>query len=147
MQSEFYPFQADESRLYFDFLSVGPEKIIKKAVTFTPLSAGQIFNLALVDVLPDGSLCDKTISNNGDLEKVMSTVIQCVARFFECYPSADIYLQGNTPARNRLYRIIMARELSIIRKYYEIYGTIDSFVEPFEANRNYQLYILRKRIQ
>lgn len=143
MDLEFYHFQADDDRLYFRFLSVGPERTIRKAVIFTPLSANEVFNLALVDVLPDGSVCDKTINNNGDLEKVMATIIQCVARFFEFYPQADIYVQANTPARNRLYRIIISRELSRIRKYYEIYGTIDLVTEPFEPGKEYHHYIIK----
>ncbi|MDR6808353.1 hypothetical protein J2Y45_005297 [Dyadobacter sp. BE34] len=143
MDLEFYPFYADDDRLYFDFLSVSPERTIRKAVIFTPLSAHEVFNLALVDVRPDGSICDKTISNNGDLEKVMATVFQCVAQFFESYPWADIYLQANTPARNRLYRIIISKELSRIKKYYEIYGTIDSVTETFEPGKEYHHYIIK----
>ena len=143
MDLEFYPFYADEDRLYFDFLSVSPERTIRKAVIFTPLSTHKVFNMALVDVRPDGSICDKTISNNGDLEKIMATVFQCVAQFFEFYPQANIYVQANTPARNRLYRIIISRELSRIKKYYEIYGTIDSVAELFEPGKDYKLYTIK----
>lgn len=143
MDLEFYPFQADEDRLYFEFLSVSAERTIRKAVIFTPLSEHRLFNLALVDVHPDGSFCDQTISNNGDLETIMATVIQCVAQFFEFYPRADIYIQANTPARNRLYRIIISRELPRIKKYYEIYGTIDSVAEQFEPGREYRLYTIK----
>ena len=145
MDLEFYPFYADDDRLYFSFLSVSPERTIQKAIIFTPLSAHRIFNLALVDVLPDGSFCDQTISNNGDLEKIMATVIQCIAQFFESYTQADIYLQANTPAKNRLYRIIISRELSRIKKYYEIYGINDSVTEPFQAGREYHHYIIKLR--
>lgn len=143
MDLEFYPVYADADRLYFDFLSVSAEKTVRKAVFFTPLSEHKVFNLALVDVRPDGSVCDKTISNNGDLEKIMATVIHCVARFFEFYPQADIHIQANTPARNRLYRIIISKELSRIKKYYEIYGMTDSVAEPFEPGREYRLYTIK----
>lgn len=143
MDLEFYPFQADEYRLYFRFLSVSPERTIRKAVIFTPLSARKVFNLALVDVLPHGSFCDNTISNNGDLETIMATVIQCIAQFFEFYPQATIYVQANTPARNRLYRIIISRELSRIKKYYEIYGTSDSETESFEAGKDYHHFTIK----
>ena len=34
MDLEFYPFYADDDRLYFDFLSVSPERTIRKAVIF-----------------------------------------------------------------------------------------------------------------
>lgn len=138
MQSEFYPFQADDSRLYFKFLSVSPEKTIQKIVYFVPVSPkSQIYNLALVDLLPDGSYCDMAITNNHDLEKVMGTVFKCVEAFFLHYPTAEIYFTGSTLSRTRLYRIILSRELSKLVKNYEIYGSNDSCTEAFEPNKNY----------
>jgi hypothetical protein len=144
MQSEFYPFQSDDDRHYFEFLSVGPEKTIEKAVVFTLVDAStNLFNLALVDILSDGSHCDKIVSNNGDLEKVMATVAECIAVFFEHYPSAGVYVKGSTPSRNRLYRIVFSRELSKIKKYYELHGLTGSFIESFEANKSYDVYLLK----
>jgi hypothetical protein len=143
MQSEFYPFQSDDDRLYFQFLSVSPTKTIKKAVIFTPLAEDRRqFNLALLDILPDGRLCDETISDNHDLLKVMATVSKCITDFFERYPTAQIYIEGNSPARTRLYRIIISRELSKITKIYQVYGTFGLTVEPFEPNKYYQTYLL-----
>jgi hypothetical protein len=144
MQSEFYPFQSDDDRLYFDFLSVSPEKTIRKAVFFSQLQGGLYrFNLALVDILPDGRYCDITVSNNHDIEKVLGTVAKCIEAFFEHYPSAQIYIKGSTSSRTRLYRIIFSRELPKLTENYEIYGSIDSLVEPFELNGNYTSFILK----
>ncbi|WP_234670292.1 DUF6934 family protein [Dyadobacter sp. CY261] len=147
MQSEFYPFQSDDDRLYFDFFSVSYDKTITKAVVFTEFSyAKRLFNLALVDVLSDGELSDMATSgNNLDLEKVMATVSQCIRLFFEKYPDAEIQIQGNTPAKNRLYRMVITRELSNIRKYYEIYGANGPLAEPFEVGKAYKAYVLKLR--
>ncbi|SEI66020.1 hypothetical protein SAMN05216327_103107 [Dyadobacter sp. SG02] len=147
MQSEFYPFQSDNDQLYFEFVSVSFERTIRKAVLFTefPHSNG-LFNLALLDVLPNGELSDiASPENNLDLEKVMSTVSECLRIFLERYPYAEIKIQGNTPAKSRLYRMVLGKELSNIQKYYEIYGDSGTVVEPFELNKTYQVYILKLR--
>ncbi|WP_426292064.1 DUF6934 family protein [Dyadobacter endophyticus] len=144
MQSEFYPFQSDDSRLYFEFLSVSPKKTIEKAVVFTLIDSNtNLFNLALVDILSDGSHSDKTVSNNGDFEKIMATVAECVGVFFRVHPAARVHVQGSTPSRNRLYRIVFARELSKIKKNYELHGLIGSLTEPFEVNKDYNVYLLK----
>ncbi|SDG87450.1 hypothetical protein SAMN04487996_124107 [Dyadobacter soli] len=114
MQSEYYPFQADDDLLYFEFLSVSYNKTIRKAVLFTEFQySNGLFNLALLDVLPNGELSDiASPENNLDLEKVMSTVSQCIRIFLERYPYAEIKIQGNTPAKSRLYRMVLGKELS-----------------------------------
>jgi hypothetical protein len=143
MQSEFYPFQSDDDRLYFEFLSVGPKKIIRKAVYFTLINTEvNLYNLSLVDILSDGTHCDIAVSNNGDFEKVMSTVAGCIAVFFQQYPAARIYIKGSSPSRTRLYRIVFTKELLRIRKNYELYGATESVVEPFEADKKYDVYLL-----
>lgn len=147
MQSEFYPFESDDERLYFEFLSVSAEKSIRKAVLFTEFPhSSRLFNLALVDVLPNGDMSDIASSdNNLDLKKVMATVAECIRLFLIKNPDAGIQIQGNTPAKSRLYRIIIARELSNIRKYYEIYGSNGAFAEPFAINKTYMAYTLKLR--
>ncbi len=118
MQSEFYPFQSDDDQLYFEFVRISFERTIRKAVLFTefPHSNG-LFNLALLDVLPNGELSDiASPENNLDLEKAMSTVSECLRIFLERYPYAEIKIQGNTPAKSRLYRMVLGKELSNIQK-------------------------------
>ncbi len=147
MQSEFYPFESDDDRLYFEFLSVSREKKIRKAVLFTEFPySKQLYNLALLDILPNGEFSDiASAKNNLDIKKVMSTVSECIRIFLERYPDAEIKIQGNTSAKSRLYRIVLGRELSNIQKYYEIYGDDGNFAEPFEPNKTYKVYILKLR--
>ena len=65
------------------------------------------------------------------MEMVMATVIQIVLRFFEKYPSKMVYIEGSTPERTRLYRIIMSRELLEIEKVFTVYGLIGNNPELF----------------
>lgn len=146
MQSEFYPFESDDDRLYFEFDSVSPKKIIRKAVYFTLIDTEvNLYNLTLVDILSDGTHCDITVSNNGDFEKIMSTVGGCLAAFFLHYPSAKIYIKGSTPSRTRLYRIVFTKELLRIKKNYELYGAVESVIEPFEVDKKYDVYLLSQK--
>lgn len=106
----------------------------------------RVFNLALVDILPNGDISDIASGENSlDLKKVMATVAECIRLFLDKRPDAEIQIQANTPAKNRLYRIIIGRELSNIEKYYEIYGSNGAFAEPFAANRVYMVYTLKLR--
>ena len=147
MQSEFYPFESDQDRLYFEFSSVSSARTIEKAVVFSPFYLANRYNLLLADIKEDRSLCDVTVSNNHDLDKVMSTVAHCIAAFFERYPNAEIHIEGSTPSRTRLYRIIFSRELSRIPENYEIYGAIGSKTEPFRQNENYTSFLLKHKQQ
>ncbi|MEI7584587.1 hypothetical protein [Runella sp.] len=103
--------------------------------------------MALADSFPDGSYSDKSITNNDDMEMVMATVIQIVLRFFEKYPSKMVYIEGSTPERTRLYRIIMSRELLEIEKVFTVYGLIGNNPELFVKNLNYDAFVISLRNQ
>lgn len=63
------------------------------------------------DLLPDGSINDKANSNNGDILKVMATVVDILKHFTARYPGKVIYFVGSTDERTRLYG-------RILRTYY-----------------------------
>ena len=50
-------------------------------------------------------LDDLAISNNGDTEKVLGTVVAALYAFFDRHPGAIVYATGSTPGRTRLYRM------------------------------------------
>lgn len=144
MQSEFYPFQADDERLYFTFNSVSISKTIRKIVLFTPLEDNiQVYNLALLDVMPDGEWSDEAKSNNRDLEKVMATTIHCIFDFVKSHPNHSVYFKGNSSVRTRLYRIVITKQLLEIKKYFELYGVLDGEPESFKAGIAYEAFILK----
>nr|WP_019940065.1 hypothetical protein [Dyadobacter beijingensis] len=68
-----------------------------------------------MDVLPDRELSDIASDENSlDLKKVMATGAECIRLFLKKNPDAELQIRANTPEKNRLYRIIIARELSSI---------------------------------
>jgi hypothetical protein len=68
-----YSYKRPHSERY-TFTSIG-KKRIEKVVDFVPLGLKNIVNLGFGDLLPDGSVDDTVNSNNGDMAKVLATVI------------------------------------------------------------------------
>ena len=76
MDSPFYNFEVLEDAYRFTFKSVGRKGVIPKIIVYSKTDLPDYYNLALGDIKPDGSLDVLSKSNNGDMEKILSTVIQ-----------------------------------------------------------------------
>ncbi len=145
MNEPTYSLSSSADRLTFAFLSISPTRTIHKQVLYDPINE-LIYNLALVDVMPDGSLVDNVISDNGDMPKVIATVIQTMFAFFTHYPDKQIYFQGSDEARTRFYRILIGRELEQARKLFLIYGKkADGSWNIFVPNEPYTGFIFEHK--
>ena len=81
----------------FEFTSEGEKGLINKIVRFQPTNLKGLYNLAFGDKDKlTGVIDDKVISNNGDSEKVLATVVATVYAFTDRYPDALIYVTGST---------------------------------------------------
>lgn len=103
MNQKPYVYKHLHSKQYF-FVSEGKERIAKM-VAFEPLSDDTV-NLCFGDLLPDGSIDDAAISNNGDIVKVLATVIDILRLFCSQHPDIQIYIEGSTELRTMLYERI-----------------------------------------
>lgn len=119
-----YPYKRLESKRYI-FISDG-KKRIAKVVDFVPLGMGNIFNLGFGDLLPDGSMDDKINSNNGDIIKVLATIVDILKHFTTQYPQAEIYFQGSSKERSKLYTRIVKTYYSIFSKEFAIACVLES---------------------
>lgn len=143
MNEPAYPFRVRTDGLLFSFYSVSEEKIVPKLVVYTPVD-DLIYNLALVDVMPDGSLADNVTTNNQDMNRVMATVIQTMLAFFEKYPDRLVYFQGSDDIRTRFYRILITRELEAARQLFVIYGkTAEQEYELFQIGQPYVGFLMQ----
>lgn len=143
MKQEHYTYLRDEECFWFEFSSVSEQKTVKKVIVYSPFQENSdIFNLGLVDALPDRSYSDKSVTNNEDMGKVIATVIRTLLRFFEKHPAKIVYIEGSTVERTRLYRIIISRELSEIENTFAVYGVLDSVPELFQKNKSYNAFII-----
>lgn len=146
MEEKAYSFSHVRTEFRYEFFSTSDDKIVKKVVLFTETSASMVYNLALLDELQNGELSDISETNNKDLVMVMATVIQIIDEFLKINPDYFVIFKGSDKKRQRLYRIIISRELFKIQKKFDIFGGIgDDFITDFEPNKEYDFYIIRQK--
>ena len=101
-----------------------------------------LYNLALVDILPNGEVSDLSVSDNKDMPKILATVFQSILYFFEVKPQASIFIQGSTPSRIRLYQIAISKYLHEFEQKFEIWGFVGNEMELFLKGKNYEIFVI-----
>lgn len=102
MDREFYSeIQFSPARLAYTFVSVGRHGEIPKIVIFQEIEEN-FFNLFLGDFINDTVGSDQNITDNGDMPKVMATVIQILKLFLSRHANAAVSITGSEWIRKRL---------------------------------------------
>ncbi|HEY0273077.1 MAG TPA: hypothetical protein VGC22_07815 [Chitinophaga sp.] len=144
MQMERYTYEefAATPDTQYLFVSQGSRGPINKMITFSHFGQ-DIYNMSLEDIDEDTGVFDQyAVSNNGDTMKILLTVAEILVHFTSSRPGAQIFIKGNTAARNRLYRIYIARFLDEIHQWYEVYGLRGTSWEVFEQQGKYGAYLV-----
>lgn len=141
-----YSFFAEPIEVRYDFDSVSGAKLVKKVVRLTETNLPDVFNLALLDLLDDGSESDLSVTNNDDLRTVLATVMRIVDNFLTKFLQKIVTFAGSDERRTRLYRIVIGRELDAIKQRFKVTGQFgNGLLEDFKPNGNYkQFYIMLK---
>jgi hypothetical protein len=141
-----YSYSTEDQLLYYEFTSVGPKGNIKKIVEYSPTSIENVYNLAFgdYDESTDG-INDKSVTNNGDSQKVLATVTSTVYAFTGKYPNAWIHATGSTTVRTRLYRMGITNNLNEIANDFRIYGLKDDFWEEFVVGEDYEAFLITRK--
>jgi hypothetical protein len=135
----------------YEFYSEGPKGRLKKLVRFQPFSndAGNFFNLVFGDLDEDKAgmfIDDSVVSNNQDTDKIFATIAHIVLHFTNIFPNAEIYAEGNTAGRNRLYRMAINRRLKEIKKSFNISGVTEDYeIEPFIRRKTYIGFVVKRK--
>ena len=141
-----YPLASGDKLMSFEFISEGDKGLIHKLVQFKQTNLKDVYNLAFGDKdHTTGEIDDIVISNNGDSEKVLATVVATVYAFTDKYPDAMIYATGSTIARTRLYRMGIAKYFSEVTKDFEILGEQNDDWETFRKNIEYDGFLIKKK--
>jgi hypothetical protein len=141
-----YPLASSDKFMTYEFISEGSKGLIHKLVRFQPTNLSNVFNLAFGDKNSStGEIDDTVISNNGDSEKVLATVVATVYAFTNKYPDVWIYATGSTKSRTRLYRMGIAKFLLEVEEDYEILGEKDGEWETFQKNVEYDGFLVRRK--
>ena len=145
-----YPYEQRDTKR-FVFYSFGIKRI-EKVLEFAPLGIPNWVNLGFGDLHPDGTIDDKANSNNGDIIKVLSTVIEILKHFTLQYPNRIIHFRGSTGERDRLYRRILNTYYSNFRKEFALFALTwdkdNPRIVPFDppTNEEYSRYLIKRII-
>ncbi len=87
-----YEYVTEDELHYFEFRSIGRKGTIKKVVEYSEMSVKSYFNLAFGDYNDDrNEIDDEVITNNGDAQKVLATVVSTLYAFTSKYPDAKVF--------------------------------------------------------
>ncbi len=143
MNEPSYPFKRIDDRITFSFESVSQERTISKLIEFRLLNPhAELYNLALMDILPDGTISDMMVSNNQDMPKVLATVFQSINQFFIEKPNSKILIEGSTTSRTRLYQMAISKYFQELEPIYNIWGFKGDGLTTFVKGQNFNGFII-----
>ena len=89
-----YEYSTEDELSIFEFESVGSKGKVKKVVQYTEMTIKGYFNLGFGDLdIKTREVNDEIVTNNGDGQKVLATVVSTVYAFTGKYPNAYVYLR------------------------------------------------------
>jgi hypothetical protein len=147
MKLDRYEFKSGDEFLTYEFLSEGPKGKIEKLMQFTLVNQNSLYNLAFGDKNSEtGEIDDMIITDNGDSEKVLATVVASIYAFCDKFPKAWIYATGSTAARTRLYRMGINKYFNLVQEDFEIFGLTKSEWERFIEGNDYKAFVIQKKV-
>jgi len=131
----------------FEFKSIGKYGSISKRITFRPTELPFVYNLAFGDVNEHNEIDDFSISDNGDRNKILATLVNVIGRYLDKYPDRLIYFRGSTEERTRLYRMAVGLNLAELSEKYEIYAEVDGGMDflPFHKNMKISAFLVKRK--
>lgn len=147
MNRSAYVFHRVDANLY-TFVSEGVGSI-EKVVEFTYVGAPGVLNLGFGDYSNGRLTDDEVVSNNGDLSKVMATIVKIVEDFSNCFPETKIHFMGSTPERTGLYGRILKTYFAEFNRCFRISGRVAGTMNevPFDPAQPYifEAYFVKRK--
>ena len=141
-----YEVKIGETALIYNFISEGSKGKIIKIISFQETNINNFYNLGLVDENPiTGELDDQVVSNNGDTEKVLNTVVSVIYDFTELFPNVRIYAEGSTPSRTRLYQMKIVKYFDIVIRDFHLLCLLNGEWEEFRPKVNYEGFAIKRK--
>jgi len=141
MEHPFYDFKILDNAFRYDFVSIG-KTTINKTIIYQKTTIDNLYSLSMGDLLDDGTLDFETRSNNGDRDTILATVIKTLQQFLQQYPKSSVGFTGSSPARTRIYQILINKELNEISETFVVYGYDSNGLEEFSLNKNYSGFVI-----
>jgi hypothetical protein len=146
MKLDRYELKAGAEFLTFEFVSTGPKGDVIKIIQFELVGSYGLYNLAFGDKSTGSEdMDDLVVTDNGDSEKVLATVVSALYAFSEHYPAAWVYATGSTKSRTRLYRMGVSKYIEFVNDDFELFGQIFGDWEIFNKGRDYEAFIVKRK--
>jgi hypothetical protein len=146
MKLPHYELIAEKSLRVYEFTSEGPKGEIQKLIKFSETALKGYYNLAFGDKdLETGEIDDKVVSNNGDSEQVLATVVSALYMFTDSNKEAWVYATGSTKARTRLYRMGITKYIDEVKKDFHVFGQLVGEWEEFKKDIDYNAFLVRRK--
>jgi hypothetical protein len=129
-----------------DFISVGKKGSIYKRVVFSATELEHIYNLAFGDIDENGEIDDSQISDNGDRNKVLATIMDIIKKYTEKHPSRLIFFKGSSHERTRLYRMAIGLNLEELKDLFNIYMYVNESIIPFSKDQQAEAFLIKRKI-
>lgn len=141
-----YELKAEQSLMVFEFISEGPKGQIPKLIKFSETTLKGFYNLAFGDKNNEtGDIDDAVVSNNGDSEQVLATVVSAVYAFTAVENDVWVYATGSTKSRTRLYRMGITKYIDEVKQDFLVFGLRNGEWENFEAAVEYTAFVVRRK--
>ncbi len=141
-----YALKSESSLEHFEFVSEGAKGAIRKRIEFQQATEKNLYNLAFGDVNTDtGAIDDLAVSNNGDTDKILATVVGALYAFFDKYPEAFVYATGSTSSRTRLYQMGITRFYEDLISDFYLYGQVGKEFYKFEIGKTYSGFLAQRK--
>jgi hypothetical protein len=129
----------------FDFTSQGTKGAIRKRILFEATESDKVYNLTLGDVDENGELDDSVVSNNGDRNKILATVVEALGNYTTKFPDRWIFFKGSTRGRTRLYRMVVGLHLEDLSNCFEINAIVNEEIVPFTKNMEISGFLIKRK--
>ncbi len=87
---------------------------------------------------------DLVISDNGNAEKVLATVVKALQLFVKAYHQSMVFAKGSSRSRTRFYRIGINKYLDEIQNDFHLWGRSDTNWETYQKGKDYDAFAVKK---
>jgi len=133
----------------FVFASIGRHGDLLKIVSFDEIDKlNNTYNLALGTLLPGGNVDYDSVTNNGDRNKILSTVARIISMFIEQHPGRSVYITGSDERRTMLYQRAINYGYDELIGIFNIYGRLSleqEEYEPLDKSKKYSGFLIERK--
>lgn len=156
--AEAYPFvrthSTDKQKFVYTFQSEGSRGIITKVVEFECIRSAHwhLYNCAFGDFDPFNlQINDRAVSGNGDVFRVMETLVEIVRDFLTQQVHSMVYIFGTDLRRLHLYQYLIAKKIKKLAGECIFYGGFDYLEEYYQLHEQsivsvFDFYLIRRLI-